>query len=209
MRLSWTTDLCFEPFDDAAVAAFCHRAAAQSPDVLLVGGNCSPAPLTLRVLTQLTEALAAPVWFVLGAYDYADNDVELVRASVRTHCALDPRLVWLPAHGPISIAERTAVVGVDDACDTRLQHGDAGRLRMHLDAALATHDEVIVVGHAPRMQARTKDALEIASARHPHARLTLLCADENAAIVRPNLTVLPVRSDDGPPARVNTARARA
>ena len=113
MRAAWLTDVHLNMLDGAQRAAFHARVRAGRPDAILVTGDIGEAPSVGGLVDEL--GAIAPTWFVLGNHDYYGASI----AAVRARMPRAGRARWLPACGPIAIAPRTVLVGVDGWGDAR------------------------------------------------------------------------------------------
>lgn len=120
MRLAWCTDVHLDHLDARGRGAFAAQLGASGADAILITGDVSDAHDLIAHLTELADAVARPIHFVLGNHDFYGGSIAEVRASVHALCARDPRLSWLPACDPIALDARTVLVGCDGFGDGRL-----------------------------------------------------------------------------------------
>jgi hypothetical protein len=83
------------------------------------------------MLSRIENALARPVYFVLGNHDFYGGSIAEVRTAVTTRSRGSARLHWLRDAGVITLAPGVALVGVDGWADARV--GDYDRSTVQLN----------------------------------------------------------------------------
>lgn len=107
----WLTDLHFNFVAEPDRRAFLDALAARAPSLVLVGGDMGEAGTFDRYLIEVADAVAAPVYFVLGNHDYFKGTIAEVRRTARELSRHRPSLVWLPDAGVVPLGPATALVG--------------------------------------------------------------------------------------------------
>ena len=120
MRLAWATDIHLNFLDEPARARFHEAIAATSADVVLVGGDIGESHDVESLLVALADALARPVYFVLGNHDFYGGSIHEVRARMEVLSGRHRWLRWLPVSGIVPLTAETALVGHDGWSDGRL-----------------------------------------------------------------------------------------
>ena len=118
VRATWLTDIHLNFMRPLALQAFYDRVRQEQPQVLLVTGDIGESDSVGRYVQEL--AAIAPVYFVLGNHDYYRSSIQTVRAAMQR---LDDSATWLPAHDPLRISPRVALLGVDGWGDGRCGDG--------------------------------------------------------------------------------------
>lgn len=173
-RLAWATDVHLNFLSSSELAAFFRVLAATDADAILLTGDIAEAPSLERLLGALAEALARPVYFVLGNHDFYHGSITETRRNAAALSASSPWLRWLPAVPPVEIAEDTLLIGVDGWGDGRL--GDYGRSPVELN------DHVLIEELSGLGKARRLEVLH---------RL----GDEAAATLEARLSTIPARCE--------------
>ena len=122
-RIFWLTDIHLNFLTPEAVGKFLAELAAQSPDAVLIGGDIGEAESVVAYLTQIEEALACPVYFVLGNHDFYGGSIKGTRSRVSQLAAGSDSLVYLTAseseEGIVELAPGVGLVGHDGWADAR------------------------------------------------------------------------------------------
>jgi 3',5'-cyclic AMP phosphodiesterase CpdA len=120
MRIGWLTDihLSFLTFQERS--AFYRRIQGEKLDALLIGGDIGESDCVTQILAEFSEAIEAPIYFVLGNHDFYGGVIANVRKMVTRRCASSDRLYWLPAAGIVPLTTDTALIGHDSWADGRL-----------------------------------------------------------------------------------------
>src|SRR5262249_21881803 len=131
MRLGWITDphLNFVRPDKRYVLY--DRLLEAKIEAMLVSGDIGESDSIGRFLAEMEQALAMPIYFVLGNHDFYRSSIREVRAKVAALAAGSHWLHWLPTSGIVQLTPGTALVGHDSWADGRL--GDFFRSEVMLN----------------------------------------------------------------------------
>lgn len=166
--LAWATDIHLDFVDDAARDALAARLAADGPDGVVLSGDLASADSLVDHLAALADALARPIYFVLGNHDFYRGDVASVREVARALSQAHPRLRYLTGAAPVPLGARAALVGHDGWADGRA--GDFARSRVFLNDYLlindlVTHDPAERLARMQRLAREAAESLAAAAAR--------------------------------------------
>ena len=125
MRFVWLTDIHLNAATDEAIEDLLADIRSADPTGVLIGGDIAEATDVRDYLTRIADALACPIYFVLGNHDYYFGSVQRVREEVRCLCAGRAQLTYLTGCEPVFLSERTALLGHDGWADGRC--GDYAR----------------------------------------------------------------------------------
>lgn len=119
-RLGWATDVHLNFLSRSDLEAFCGALAASPAEAFVITGDIAEAPSLERLLNALADAVARPVYFVLGNHDAYRGSIARARAAARALTEASPWLRYLPAVGVVELAAGTALIGHDGWADARL-----------------------------------------------------------------------------------------
>jgi len=131
MKLAWLTDIHLNFLGDLGVNLFCAELARTEAEAFLISGDIGESPSLLHYLNQLDDALARPIYFVLGNHDFYRGSIAEVRKQVDALCIAYRTLHWLPTSGVVPLTEETCLVGHDGWGDGR--YGDYAGSRVALN----------------------------------------------------------------------------
>ncbi len=161
MRLAWLTDIHLDFLDDPARARLAATVRDATPDGVLITGDIATAPTLPDALAELADAIACPVWFVLGNHDFYRGTIASVRGWARRAPIRQPQLRWLGDAGVVKLGDATALIGHDGWGDARL--GDFAGTRVRLNDFVYIED----LAGLPKAQLRPKlEALGDEAAAH-------------------------------------------
>ncbi|MGL4463545.1 MAG: metallophosphoesterase family protein [Planctomycetia bacterium] len=120
MNLAWLTDVHLNFLSPPAQKAFVEMLAETAADAFVVTGDVAEAHDVAVHLQAIAARVERPVYFVLGNHDFYRGSIAGVRETVRTPCAANPNLHWLPDAGVVSLTDSTCLVGHDGWGDGRL-----------------------------------------------------------------------------------------
>jgi len=132
----WATDIHLNTAEPRVAEGFCRQVSDTYAEALLLGGDIAEAPDLEEWLGFLADRITMPILFVLGNHDYSGSDIRSVRAKMRD--LKEPRLIWLPHHGVVSLDDRVAIVGHGGWGDGRL--GNFGRSNLILSDYVAIRE---------------------------------------------------------------------
>jgi 3',5'-cyclic-AMP phosphodiesterase len=115
VRATWLTDIHLNFLRPLALKSFYTRIRQEQPQVLLVTGDIGEADSVERFVADLGSI--APIYFVLGNHDYYRSSIAAVRGAMER--LDDHNATWLPAHAPLRLSQRTAMLGIDGWGDAR------------------------------------------------------------------------------------------
>jgi len=118
-RIGWVTDIHLDWLEPQRRLRFYKTLQAAALDVLLIGGDIGHADSLPCFLTEVEDAIDAPIYFVLGNHDFYGSSIASVKERVCRHAAASRRLRWMPAEGVVKLSETTALVGHDSWADGR------------------------------------------------------------------------------------------
>ncbi len=119
-RLIWLTDIHLDFVDPADFARLCQSLVDQHPDAILLGGDISTAPRLCDDLTELSQRLKGPVYFVLGNHDHYHGAISSVRQAVQRLVDNQPNLHWLSAADIVPLGKESCLLGHGGWGDGRL-----------------------------------------------------------------------------------------
>ncbi len=121
----WITDVHFDFVPEGRRRRFVQSLAEQRPEAVLLGGDIAQADSFADYLRELGDAVAAPIYFVLGNHDYYRGSIAAVRKQARALHHENAQLVWLPAAGVAALSKTTALIGHGGWGDARAGDYDA------------------------------------------------------------------------------------
>jgi len=128
-RLAWLTDIHVDHVDDGGAALWRGVAGAQ-PSGVVVTGDIATARTVRQALELAADAVAVPIYFVLGNHDFYGGSIARVRAEMRELTRTHARLRWLPEAGVVSLGAGVAIVGHDGWADARLGDVDGSPIAL-------------------------------------------------------------------------------
>ncbi len=119
-RFAWLTDIHLNFLRPEEVDSFFRRLDDVRADAILLTGDISHAPAVVDRFTDMTETVAAPMYFVLGNHDFEHGSIHGVRESVAALCRERPNLHYLTGAAPIELAPGLGLIGHDGWADARV-----------------------------------------------------------------------------------------
>jgi predicted phosphodiesterase len=123
MKLAWATDIHLDMAKEPVRRKFYKSIRDSGCEALVVTGDLAHGHTMEIVVPEMAEAVALPVYFVLGNHDFysplATVTVKEIRQIAREMCAAQPRLHYLPSDGIVELGKLTALVGHDGWADGR------------------------------------------------------------------------------------------
>jgi 3',5'-cyclic AMP phosphodiesterase CpdA len=119
MLLAWLTDIHLNFLEAEEVRQFLGQVRSAGPDAVLLTGDISDAADVVNRLAQLDDAIARPIYFVLGNHDFYGGSIHGVREAVRQLCRERSNLRYLTGHEPIELVSGTGLIGNDGWADAR------------------------------------------------------------------------------------------
>lgn len=118
--IAWLTDIHLNFLDADAQQRFLGELRNCPADAILLGGDIGEAPDVCDYLRQLNEALARPIYFVLGNHDFYRGSIQTVRRDVTDLAQQTPRLHYLSVGESVELAPGVGLVGHDGWADGRV-----------------------------------------------------------------------------------------
>jgi 3',5'-cyclic AMP phosphodiesterase CpdA len=109
--LAWLTDPHLDFLDERQLMTFIESVAKEATNGMVMTGDIAEARSLLPILARFDEAMAAPLWFVLGNHDYYGGSIHAQREQVAAWSGGSRHVRWLPQSGVVSLSETTALVG--------------------------------------------------------------------------------------------------
>ncbi len=131
MRVAWITDPHLDHLQPPHIEAFCRDVNAAEADAVLIGGDIAVARSIRDILRALSDAIVAPIHFVLGNHDYYGSGIERTRAQVGESTREPQTLTWLSTAGVVRLTDETALIGHGGWADGRF--GDYARYDLMLN----------------------------------------------------------------------------
>ena len=124
IRLVWTTDIHLNFLNPAQIHRFCKELLSENPDLIVVTGDLSEAPLLSNHLLSMEKHLEPiPLFFVCGNHDYYNGSIHTIRDTLKngyTYPEVDKNLGkltagtwWLGSSGYIPVTKTSALIGHD------------------------------------------------------------------------------------------------
>ena len=151
-RIAWLTDIHLNFLLAQQVTEFLESVAALSPDGVLIGGDIAESHNICDYLQVIDEAIAAPVYFVLGNHDYYHGSIAEVRQRVERFCAGRPQLHFMTCSEAFGLTPGVGLVGHDGWADGR--SGDFAR------SMVLMHDYKLIAELAGRTKQDRWDVLK-------------------------------------------------
>jgi predicted phosphohydrolase len=177
-RVAWLTDIHLNFLPDAHVDALFAEVAAARPDSVLISGDIAEAHNVCDYLGRIHEAIAAPIYFVLGNHDFYYGSIRETRERAVRFCQEHPRLHYLTVEDFDALSEHVGVVGHDGWADGRLGNYPRSLVKMldwKLIAELEPHDRLTrwdaIKGLADEAAAHLRRVLPSALAHYEHVVL--------------------------------------
>jgi len=134
MRAVWLTDIHLDFLSPRARQDFFAVVSSKDPDAVFLTGDVSVAPYLVEHLSEISDAINKPIYFVLGNHDFYHGSIQDVRTTVRSFCRAHPLLSYLTDKNIVALTPSTALVGHDGWGDGRYGNyaKSAVRLSDHL-----------------------------------------------------------------------------
>lgn len=119
MNIAWLTDIHLNFLDSNARHLFYETIIGSEAERIIISGDIAEAPTVSSFLLEMGEALAKPIYFVLGNHDYYRGQIANVRIQMQQLTNKEPLLFWLPVAGPILLEKDSYLLGQDGWADGR------------------------------------------------------------------------------------------
>jgi predicted phosphohydrolase len=120
MKAIWLNDIHLEFLGKREIESFIRSLGGAKADGLLIAGDIGQAHTVCTYLSLLQDALAVPIYFVLGNHDFYHGSIAKVRSAVRDLVHRSSNLHWLSESGVGPLTPTTFLVGHDGWGDGRL-----------------------------------------------------------------------------------------
>jgi Icc protein len=120
MRFIWLTDIHLNFVPPDAVESFLAQLREARPEAVLISGDIAESRDAAEYLARLDDALACPLYFVLGNHDFYFGSLAEVRVEIANLCKQRPKLKYLTALGVEELAPGVGLVGHDGWADGRI-----------------------------------------------------------------------------------------
>ncbi len=130
-RLAWLTDIHLDFLQLESIQEFCYAALEADPDVFLIGGDISIAPMLHTHLRIIEHYWKRPVYFVLGNHDYYRGSIDGLRRELPAFLQEHDNLKWLPLEGVVELSPDVALIGHGLWADGRLGAGSASQILLN------------------------------------------------------------------------------
>lgn len=130
-KIVWLTDIHLNFLKAPERVQFYNRVAEIDADKLLITGDIAEAKDVCEILSEFSQHVSSPIYFVLGNHDYYFGSVANVREKVQTLCKQNSKVIWLGKPEIIALSGDTVLVGHDGWADAR--YGDFDRSLVSLN----------------------------------------------------------------------------
>ena len=131
MRLVWATDIHLNFLRPDERAKFFGDIRDKAPDLVFITGDIAEAPCLQELLHEMQQAIAVPIYFVLGNHDFYHSSIETVRQDIQAWCMAQSGLHYLSALGPIELTSKTVLIGHDGWGDGRFGNYEQSPVRLN------------------------------------------------------------------------------
>jgi len=138
MKLSWLTDIHLNFLNVDERKTFYQEIIQTQCDGVLISGDIAEAHNVIELLTEMSNNIEKPIYFVLGNHDYYRGEVGEVRDEMTQLTYTNKLLFWLPAIEPFSLNSDTFLVGQDGWADGRF--GDYAHSTYELNDSVYIED---------------------------------------------------------------------
>jgi predicted phosphohydrolase len=138
MRLAWITDPHFNFCALDAWDGLVESLRRGGADAVLISGDISEGEDVAFQLKRLADALAKPIYFVLGNHDFYQGGIAATRTAAAGLGREHPLLHYLTALPTITLSDQVALIGEDGWGDATV--GDFERSPVRLADFLAIDD---------------------------------------------------------------------
>ena len=113
MQAVWTTDIHLNFVPKEIREAYYEAIRETHADMVFLTGDIAEAP-TLRVLlTEMSEAIRFPIYFVLGNHDFYFGSFSRVQQLAESVSQSHEHLTYLSQNGLIELSQTTVLIGQD------------------------------------------------------------------------------------------------
>ena len=84
--MSWLSDIHLNFLEHDERESFYGTILEKTPGCVLISGDIAEAKSVAEILTEMSEYLSLPIYFVLGNHDYYFAGIEVVTAKIKMLC---------------------------------------------------------------------------------------------------------------------------
>jgi len=130
-RIAWLTDIHLEFVRVEVALAFIDQIAAESYDLVLIGGDTGTARNLDFFLRAFDERIQCPAFFVLGNHDFYHGSLQQICSLAEEISDRSQWLRWLTTQGIVEISNSTCLLGHDSWADGRLGNGSNSQVELN------------------------------------------------------------------------------
>ncbi len=130
MRIVWVTDIHLNFLRPKERSAFYASIVDAQPEGIFITGDIAEAPCLRELLLEMQQAIAVPIYFVLGNHDFYHGSIERVRRDVQDWCLTQSGLHYLSTSEPVELRPKTVLLGHDGWGDGRLGNHEQSPVRL-------------------------------------------------------------------------------
>lgn len=178
MLLAWLPDIHLNFLHAGEAEQFFASVRATSADAILLTGDIGEADTVVRWLEQLDDALARPIYFVLGNHDFYRGSLAGVRHAVIELTERRSNLKYLTALDVVELTKSVGLVGDDGWADARLGDYEKSYVMMNDYRLIAELALLSKQDRLPKLRqlgdkaaGHIRRVLPMALARYPHVVL--------------------------------------
>ncbi len=120
MRIVWVTDIHLNFMGPKERSAFYSTLCDSHPEAVFITGDIAEAPCLREMLLEMQQAIAVPIYFVLGNHDFYHGSIEAVTRDIQALCLTQTGLHYLSASELVELTPKTVLLGHDGWGDGRL-----------------------------------------------------------------------------------------
>jgi len=136
-KLAWLTDTHLNFLKTVDKQQFYQTLEKADADAVLITGDIAEAPSVCETLTELSQAINKPIYFVLGNHDYYFGSVDVVRKNIISLCEKNKKLVWLGKPEVVHLNKDTILIGQDGWADGRYGDFDQSTIKINDNRLIA------------------------------------------------------------------------
>ncbi len=130
MRVAWVTDIHLNFLRPKERSAFYASIVGTQPEGIFITGDIAEAPCLRELLLEMQQAIAVPIYFVLGNHDFYHGSIEVVRRDTQDWCQAQSGLHYLTGLQPFELTPKTVLLGHDGWGDGRLGNYEQSPVRL-------------------------------------------------------------------------------
>jgi len=146
MKLAWLTDIHLNFIDADARKEFYQEIVNTHCDAVLISGDIAEAPNVVSLLSEMTDYVKRPVYFILGNHDYYRGQVNKVREEMIDLTNSHDKLFWLPVSGIQVLVDKVILLGQDGWADGRIGDYQNSRVAINDSWMIADLFQAKIIG---------------------------------------------------------------